>query len=53
MRKEYKAPFCKVVEVEKKDILTLSTTKNYVNATKNSGQGNYDGGAYIGWNSWS
>ena len=51
MKKEYEAPFCKVVAVEKKDILTASpTTNNYVSANKGT-SGGYGGGAYVGWNS--
>ena len=52
MKKEYEVPFCKVVSVEKKDILTASpTTSDYVSANKKNEQGDYSGGAYIGWNS--
>ena len=54
MRKEYETPFCKVVAVEKQDILTASpTTSNYAAANK-GGAGNFDsnyGGAFVNWNS--
>ena len=54
MRKEYEAPFCKVVAVEKKDILTASpTTSTYVSANKGT-SGSFDSeynGAYVNWNS--
>ena len=41
MRKEYESPMCKVVTVEKKDILTLSTTSAY-RSFANGGDGNFD-----------
>ena len=52
MKKEYEAPFCKVVIVEKKDILTNSSTSDYKPAeTKESGD--FSGGAFVKWGSWS
>ena len=50
MKKEYEVPFCKVVAVENKDILTASTT-SYQTAKRNESAGGYGGGAYVGWNS--
>ena len=50
MRKEYESPKCKVVLVDKKDVLTLSTTKLF-QGFKEGGNGNFDenyGGAYVG-----
>ena len=50
MKKEYEVPFCRVVAVENKDILTASSTTTYQTAVKNNSQGDYSGGAYVGWN---
>ncbi|MBQ8441237.1 MAG: hypothetical protein IJX19_11285 [Clostridia bacterium] len=55
MRKEYESPMCKVVTVEKKDVLTASAnTVGYRSVDKNGGAGNFDdqdhGNAYVGWN---
>ena len=52
MRKEYESPMCKVVTVEKKDILTLSVT-SFTKFAK-GGDGDFDNGysgGYIGWGS--
>lgn len=53
MRKEYESPMCKVVMVEKKDVLTLSDTTTFRLVDKNGGDGNFDSnykGGYVGWN---
>ena len=53
MKKEYEVPFCRVVAVENKDILTASDTTTYQSANKGT-TGNFDsnyGGAYVSWNS--
>ena len=50
MKKEYEVPFCKVVAVENKDILTASTTTTYQGANKNTGTGDFSGGAFVSWN---
>ena len=54
MRKEYESPLCKIVTVEKKDIITTSpTTNKFVNFGKGT-NGDFDknyGGAYVGWDS--
>ena len=56
MRKEYESPMCKVVTVEKKDILTLSDTTVYKSFRENAidANGDFDNGyngGYIGWGS--
>lgn len=52
MRKEYESPKCKVVLIDKKDVLTLSTTKLFQSfRDKEIGTGDFDenyGGAYVG-----
>ena len=52
MRKEYESPMCKVVTVEKKDILTLSVTSftKFARGTDGDFDNGYSGG-YIGWGS--
>ena len=50
MKKEYEVPFCRVVAVENKDILTASDTTTYQTAKKNESSGGFSGGAYVGWN---
>lgn len=50
MKKEYEAPFCKVINVEQKDILTNSTSQFTPFETKE--KGNLDGGAIVDWNNW-
>ena len=50
MRKVYESPECKVVLVEKKDVLTASVTTNLFAKFQNGGNGDFDenyGGAYI------
>ena len=53
MRKEYEAPFCKVVAVDEQDILTTSTG-SYVTAERNDKdvEGDFSGGAFINWGKW-
>ena len=52
MRKEYEAPFCKVVAVDKQDILTTSTGA-YQTAERNDTEvGGFEGGAFINWGKW-
>ena len=51
MRKEYESPKCKVVLIDKKDVLTLSTTKlfqSFNKGTEGDFDGNDYGGAYVG-----
>ena len=53
MRKEYESPMCKVVMVEKKDVLTASITSFTPFKTDSGSDMDSDGhsGAYIGWGS--
>ena len=51
MKKEYESPLCKIVTVEKKDIITTSPTTNKFVNYKTGVDGDYSGGAYVGWNS--
>ena len=53
MRKEYESPMCKVVMVEKKDVLTASVTTftKFTPRTTGDFDSNDYGGAYIGWGS--
>ena len=55
MRKEYESPMCKVVMVEKKDVLTASITSFMPFNIQEDGVSNMDSdghsGAYIGWGS--
>ena len=52
MRKEYEAPFCKVVAVDKQDILTTSTG-SYQTAERNDTEvGEFKDGAFINWGKW-
>jgi hypothetical protein len=51
MKKEYEAPFCKVINVEQKDILTNSSTSKYQAAVTQE-KGDFSGGAFIEWGNW-
>ena len=50
MKKEYEAPFCRVIIVEQKDILTNSTSKYKAAETQESGD--FSGGAFVEWGNW-
>ena len=53
MRKEYESPMCKVVMVEKKDVLTMSDTTTFRSVDKTGGDGDFDHGykgGYVSWN---
>ena len=50
MKKEYEAPFCRVIIVERKDILTNSTSKYQAAETQESGD--FSGGAFVEWGNW-
>ena len=52
MKKEYEAPFCKVVTVESKDILTNSQNTSDYKAAATGESGDFSGGAFINWGKW-
>ena len=52
MKKEYEAPFCKVVTVEKKDILTGSQNTSDYKAAETGAVGDFSGGAFVHWGQW-
>ena len=52
MKKEYEAPFCKIVTVEKKDILTASDNTSDYAAAEKKDSGDFSGGAFVKWGNW-
>lgn len=49
MKRIYQAPKCQALLLADEDVLTSSSTTDYVEANKNSGQGDYNGGGIANW----